>query len=523
MQSLKPVDVTMYFPSVAAVTAAVAAAAYLQIPRRLVASAVALPANLPTDSASLLRRMHLQALLLLLRDVGPCTDLGTYTSSSLTATFWQQLCQAGLYKLAADSMTDTAEQLQAAAVFHGASLLHPPDFSVSIGLDSGSGSEMSFNSNSSPPFAAGTSSSSSSSANANAAAAAGSAGSPGPTPGGKVISVTAESMKHFSRTVTLASGLLQLYPKLSQLCMRQQRETDLEHFMLRVTPAACHLIVASMQYISSLQRSTQQQQQQQQEGSAAPQEPSAICVDLFERCSMVLPLITGTVELADSIEIMQGFYFLPFMAIALLVHIYAELAQQHTLLPAAQAYTASSSSSSRKSKRSKEKRRPAASSSTGSSSSSSSSLAGSQGAAADAAAKQHITLQAWRGVAGQLGRLPVAHAELAALLGCDLGTVVWAGLSLSRVKTDPEWMVMFCQLYYTYLTMTDEPFDSCPLDLHQLLPTVLLYWAAHQSGGVYDIEVHKVMEGSYGAFKSWLTQSLTIIEQEQGRCSSSSS
>jgi len=354
--------------------------------------------------------MHLQPLLLLLDDMEEAGLLPRDISNSLAATFWQQLCQAGLYKFAADCMTDTAEQLQAAAVFHGASLLHPPDFSVDICLDSGSvtwaGGQLRFVHNSSSssrmPAAAG-SSSSSSSANA---------GPHGTTPGGRVVSVTAESLTQLNRRLSQACGLLHLYPKLSALYMRERGRDAPHDFMLHVTPAACHLAVASMQYIASTQRSIQQQQQQQQQGSTAPQEPGAVFVGLMDCCSMVLPLITATAQLRGGAGIMQGFYLLPCMAMALLMQTYSNLAQQHTLLPAAQAYTGSSSSSSSsgsssksKTKRSKEKQRPAASRSVSSSSSSSSSQAGSKGRAADAAATPRKVIQAWRGVAGQLDRL----------------------------------------------------------------------------------------------------------------------
>jgi len=116
---------------------------------------------------------------------------------------------------------------------------------------------------------------------------------------------------------------------------------------------------------------------------------------------------------------------------------------------------------------------------------------------------QRMVFQAWREVADQLDRLPVAHAELAALLGCDLDTVVWDGLALSRLELSPQAMVMFCQLYCSYLTMSKQPLHSSLMDLHQLLPTVLLYWAAHQSGGVYDSEVHRAVEGSLMAVQLW--------------------
>jgi len=528
-------DAALYFSSAAA-----AASCVLQIPRRLVASAVDLPADLPADSASFLRSMHLQALLLLLQCMGPCGQISACSSSSLAATFWQQLSQAGLYKLAAQCMTDTAEQLQAAAAFHGASPLHPPDFSIDICLDSGSltwnGSEIVFldnsSSSSSPPDPAGSSSSSSSSlpdaagssssssppdaaGSSSSSAKAAAAGSPGthcPTPGGKVISVTAESMKQLNCRLNQACGLLHLYPSLSQLCMCDEGDEAVDLVLLHMTPAACHLIVASMQYIAATQRFIQQQQQQQQQGSTAPVEPCAAVVDILERCCMVMAFIMITVQLAGITDAMEDFYFLPCMAMALLVQMYASLVQQHTLLPAAQAYTgSSSSSSSSKSKSSRAKSRAAAAGS------SSSSVAGTQGAAADAAAKQRMTIEAWRAAPAQLVRLPAAHAELAALLGCDLNTVVWAGLSVSRVKPNPGRMLMFCELYHTYLTMSDEPLDSCLPDFDQLLPTALLYWAAHQSGGVYDSEVHQAVQVSSVAFKCWLENPASSTEQEQDR------
>jgi len=472
----------------------------------------------------MLRSVHFLPLQLLMEDMGAAGLLDPGISSSLTATFWQQLCQAGLYKLAADSMTDTAEQLQAAAVFHGASLLHPPDFSVEIRLDSGSvtwrggelgyavaaqnssrsvpgaaGSSTSSSSRSVPgaagsstssssssssrsvPGAAGSSSTSSSSSSRNvpgaagsstssssANPAAGSTGLNGTTPGGKVVSVTAESMIHFNRRLNSACGLLDLYPKLYTLHIREKARDPRHDFMLHVTPAACHLVAASMQYVATMQRfiQQQQQQQQQQQGPTAPQEPDVVFAALIDRCSWVPLLIMGTVQLTGGAEVMQCFYFLPCMAMALLVQMYASLVQQHMLLPAAQAYTGSSSSSSSsesKTKRSDEKQRSAASNS--------SSLAGSQGAAAGAAAKQRTAIQAWRGVAGQLGRLPVAHAELAALLSCDLNTIVWAGLTRSRSELPPRAMGVFAQLYGSYLISSKQPLHSPLLDLHQLLPT----------------------------------------------------
>jgi len=330
-------------------------------------------------------------------------------------------------------------------------------------------------------------------------------------------------MKHFNRRLNQAGGLLHLYPKLSTLYMLEKVRNPLHYFKLHATPAAYHLVVASMQYVAATQRFIQQQQQQQQQGSTAPQELGAVFVDLIDQCSMALPVIMEAVGLIGGTEVMQCFYFIPCMAMALLVQMYASLAQQHTLLPAAQAYTGSSSSSSssgkRKSKRSKEKQKPAGSRSC---SSSSSSQAGTKGRAAGAAAMQRQVIQAWRGVAGQLGRLPVAHAELAALLGCDLDTVVWAGLALSREELAPREMLMFCQRYCSYLIMSEmsrQPLHSSPiLDLHQLLPTALLYWAVHQSGGVYDREVHRVVEGSLIAMQAWLNKHQpSSTEQQQDR------
>jgi len=76
-------------------------------------------------------------------------------------------------------------------------------------------------------------------------------------------------------------------------------------------------------------------------------------------------------------------------------------------------------------------------------------------------------------------------------------------------------MLLFCQLYCSYLTMSQQPLHSSFLDLHQLMATALLYWAAHQSGGVYDSKVHQAVECSFMAMQAWLNKRKTSSTGQQ--------
>jgi len=188
------------------------------------------------------------------------------------------------------------------------------------------------------------------------------------------------------------------------------------------------------------------------------------------------------------------------MAASLLTQTYAGLVQQHTLLPAAQAYTSSSSSSnsSRKCKSSRAKSQAAAADGSSSGSSSSSAPTVRNRAGRD----MGEALRSWRDSAQHVDRLPAAHSELAKLLGTDLRTMVWAAITLNKMAVPALPMTSFLGAYVSSVQQ-QVPLHSSLQDLHQLLPTVLLYWAAHQPGGVYDSDVHQAVDDSELAMQYW--------------------
>jgi len=142
-----------------------------------------------------------------------------------------------------------------------------------------------------------------------------------------------------------------------------------------------------------------------------------------------MPIVLATVQVCSEPELIQSFYFLPCIAASLLVQKYASLVQQHTLLPATQAYTGSSSSSS--SSKSKSKSRSSRAHSWAAAAGSSSSSSSSNPAVKDPLDMDQA-LRSWRESASHLGRLPAAHSELAVLLGTDLRTIVWAAITLTH-------------------------------------------------------------------------------------------
>jgi len=76
--------------------------------------------------------------------------------------------------------------------------------------------------------------------------------------------------------------------------------------------------------------------------------------------------------------------------------------------------------------------------------------------------------------------------------------------------------IMHFMLAYAKSCTQRVPLHSSLLDLHQLLPTVLLYWAAHQPGGVYDSQVHQAVQVSILALQYWrLKHQSSSTEQQQ--------
>jgi len=82
----------------------------------------------------------------------------------------------------------------------------------------------------------------------------------------------------------------------------------------------------------------------------------------------------------------------------------------------------------------------------------------------------------------------------------------------------PVGMVMCLEVYQVALRGLTQ-LHRCTLDLHQLLPTVLLYWAAHRPGGRYDSSTHQAVVGCFLALNTWAVFKLqaNMVRQEGPR------
>ena len=243
--------------------------------------------------------------------------------------------------------------------------------------------------------------------------------------------------------------------------------------------AGAHLVVAALQYVSA--------QMQLLQGDCFI--PDAALTDLLPACSASLRATCAHCISLFALCLVQDANYVTVLRLALMVLAYSSLLMRLPGLPPAQAGRSSGLGA------------------TGSSSSSCGHSGRSDAPAAalifnSCAADRHpvdgvTALMIWQhvqaGGCADYTHLPAAHSQLAALLGCDTQTLVWAAAVLcsSASVDDCDEAMLYVTIHYRSVAQAAALQHMSPAatdEVHPLLMSVLLYWAAHRQGHLQDLK-----------------------------------